>query len=539
MHADLDPEQYGLGPGRPRPRLRHLRPAGGRDPLPGGDPRDPARRLLPDRSASSTCTSRSPEEKRWIQHHVEGVSQGDDAGGAAAHPRPAERRRGLRDASCTPALRGPEALRPRGRRVGDPVPRRRARRGGPRRDRRGRPRHGPPRPAERARQHRRQVLRRDLRRIRGEPRPRDRPGVGRREVPQGRRGHVRRGRDGTSLRVSLASNPSHLEAVDPVVEGIVRGPSRIGEPRSEGLLRPAAARPRRRRVRRAGRRGRDAQPVAAAGLPHRRHGPPRHQQPARLHDAPDRGTVVGVPDRRRQDGPGADLPRERRRPRGVRARRPTRLRVSARRSTRTSSSTSSATGGTATTRATTRATPSRSCTRRSTTTARCASSTPRRWSPAATSRDAEAEQALADFHGRLQAALDETRSAAPPRVDRLARADGAASRPAPALRPASTRPLLGAVVRRLGGHAGGLHRPPEARPPARPARRRSGGRARSTGPSPRRSPSASLLLEGTDVRVTGQDTRRGTFSQRHAVLVDYADRRRVHAPGLARRVGRR
>jgi 2-oxoglutarate dehydrogenase E1 component len=31
----------------------------------------------------------------------------------------------------------------------------------------------------------------------------------------------------------------------------------------------------------------------------------------------------------------------------------------------------------------------------------------------------------------------------------------------------------------------------------------------------------SLVLEGTPVRVAGQDTRRGTFSQRHAVLVDY------------------
>jgi 2-oxoglutarate dehydrogenase E1 component len=31
----------------------------------------------------------------------------------------------------------------------------------------------------------------------------------------------------------------------------------------------------------------------------------------------------------------------------------------------------------------------------------------------------------------------------------------------------------------------------------------------------------SLLLEGTDVRLAGQDTRRGTFSQRHSVLVDY------------------
>jgi 2-oxoglutarate dehydrogenase E1 component len=31
----------------------------------------------------------------------------------------------------------------------------------------------------------------------------------------------------------------------------------------------------------------------------------------------------------------------------------------------------------------------------------------------------------------------------------------------------------------------------------------------------------SVLLEGTDVRLSGQDTRRGTFSQRHSVLVDY------------------
>jgi len=30
-----------------------------------------------------------------------------------------------------------------------------------------------------------------------------------------------------------------------------------------------------------------------------------------------------------------------------------------------------------------------------------------------------------------------------------------------------------------------------------------------------------LVLDGVDVRMTGQDTRRGTFSQRHAVLVDY------------------
>lgn len=30
----------------------------------------------------------------------------------------------------------------------------------------------------------------------------------------------------------------------------------------------------------------------------------------------------------------------------------------------------------------------------------------------------------------------------------------------------------------------------------------------------------SLMLEGNDVRISGQDVGRGTFSQRHAMLVD-------------------
>ncbi len=35
---------------------------------------------------------------------------------------------------------------------------------------------------------------------------------------------------------------------------------------------------------------------------------------------------------------------------------------------------------------------------------------------------------------------------------------------------------------------------------------------------------ASLLTEGTPVRLTGQDVERGTFSQRHLVLHDAEDR---------------
>ena len=54
--------------------------------------------------------------------------------------------------------------------------------------------------------------------------------------------------------------------------------------------------------------------------------------------------------------------------------------------------------------------------------------------------------------------------------------------------------------------------------------RRSGGcstrAARSTGRPPRLWPSAHLLLEGNPIRLSGQDCSRGTFSQRHAGLID-------------------
>ena len=56
------------------------------------------------------------------------------------------------------------------------------------------------------------------------------------------------------------------------------------------------------------------------GLPRRRHDPPDHQQPDRLHDRARVRPLVAVLHRRRQDRPGADLPCQRRRPRGLRAR---------------------------------------------------------------------------------------------------------------------------------------------------------------------------------------------------------------------------
>jgi 2-oxoglutarate decarboxylase len=131
----------------------------------------------------------------------------------------------------------------------------------------------------------------------------------------------------------------------------------------------------------------------------------------------------------------------------------------------------------------------------------------------------EAERALDDFQARLQEALDQTRHDAPPKGVR------AAEPPEP----------IGVLPRvDTGVDAGVLHHiydvmstPPEGfhvHPKlAKQFETRTKmfreegevdwalGEALAFG---------TLLLEGTDIRVSGQDSRRGTFSQRHAVLVD-------------------
>ena len=131
------------------------------------------------------------------------------------------------------------------------------------------------------------------------------------------------------IAVSLASNPSHLETVNPVLEGIVRAKQDMIDKGEERLHRAAGPAARRLRVRRPGRGRRDAEPLPAARLPHRRHGARRRQQPGRLHHQPGRGPVEPLLDRRRPDDQRADLPRERRRPRGLRAGGPAGRRVPA------------------------------------------------------------------------------------------------------------------------------------------------------------------------------------------------------------------
>ena len=79
--------------------------------------------------------------------------------------------------------------------------------------------------------------------------------------------------------------------------------------------------------------------------------------------------------------------------------------------------------------------------------------------------------------------------------------------------PARARPAARPRARRLRGE-------PEARAAARAPRARRSARAGSTGGTPRRSRSPSLLEDGIPIRLSGQDTERGTFSHRHAVLHD-------------------
>jgi multifunctional 2-oxoglutarate metabolism enzyme len=136
----------------------------------------------------------------------------------------------------------------------------------------------------------------------------------------------------------------------------------------------------------------------------------------------------------------------------------------------------------------------------------------------------EAEAALEDYRQRLERAFEETKESRPPGQ----KAKPAAYQPLGVLPPVETgvpRETLQRVVGAVTSWPDGFVPHPKL---AKQLERRRDllerdavdwamGEALAFG---------SLVLEGTPVRLTGQDTRRGTFSQRHAVLVDYQTERK-------------
>ena len=130
----------------------------------------------------------------------------------------------------------------------------------------------------------------------------------------------------------------------------------------------------------------------------------------------------------------------------------------------------------------------------------------------------DAERALDDFSARLQSALDETRESARPEPTELVGPPVATVTPSP-------QTGVGRAV--LDEIAAALHSVPEGFVIHPKLARQIDARAKvyASGEVDWALAEAlaygSLLTEGTDVRIAGQDTRRGTFSQRHAVLVDY------------------
>jgi 2-oxoglutarate dehydrogenase E1 component len=131
----------------------------------------------------------------------------------------------------------------------------------------------------------------------------------------------------------------------------------------------------------------------------------------------------------------------------------------------------------------------------------------------------QAEEYLADFESRLQSAFDETKQAAPPEPPKAIRPKVRAD-----LRPAVPTGVDQASLDRIAatqfGVPDGFTRHPKLDRIFKKARERyeAGSIDWALGET---LAFGSLLLEGTNVRLAGQDSRRGTFSQRHAVQVDF------------------
>ena len=133
----------------------------------------------------------------------------------------------------------------------------------------------------------------------------------------------------------------------------------------------------------------------------------------------------------------------------------------------------------------------------------------------------EAEQALDDFHDRLQTALDETRQSAPA-TPSMARRPAPVAGVLPAVETGVPRDALARVYSALSSFPEGFSVHPKLLRQF-DARDKMWADGQVDWALAEAMAYGSLLLEGTNLRIAGQDTRRGTFSHRHAVLFDHTN----------------
>ena len=319
----------GRAEGRPGARARERQPDPGAHVAdPGVDPADRGRRRDVARRAAADARrllldDRVPDRAPLLASAADVVARDDRdrlAPGTARGGREAVAAlapaRGV-PVRALPAegLPGPEDVLDRGPRRDRADARRDRHSGAPERGRGGRDRDGSPRPAQRPRSQPRPLGRIDPGRVRG--RQGARPGEGdhrdaalghrRRQVPPRRRGPVH------DPRRRAGQGPPLPESEPPRVRrsgGHRRRPRRADRALGpEASPQPPRRRPgaaaRRRSLPRPGCGRRDAQPAVARRLFDRRHDPPDHRQPGRLHHRPDGGPLDPV---RRRHGEGLQLP---------------------------------------------------------------------------------------------------------------------------------------------------------------------------------------------------------------------------------------
>ena len=357
------------------------------------------------------------------------------------------------------------------------------------------------------------------------------------------------------VKYHLGAEGEHVDARRPPPAGDARvepEPPRGGEPGRRGHGPRAAGspgwdrcahdspapHPRRRGVRRPGRGRGNARDVTARGLPHGGHRSHRDQQPDRLHRGPGRDALDALVHRSGEERRGARPPRERRLPRVRPPRDPggVRLPPAVRRGRRRGRRLLPALGPQRDRRARVHAAAPLPEDPRPSVGPRAVRAPPRHPRPDDGGRAARVRRGLlARAQGRAGLVQD---AGAPPQPARTQVGDPGPAKPeAPTVvvvpdpdprdeaqedeAPAPVPPdvLERCVAVAVEPPAGFVTHPNLARQLAKRLEMAAGREPVDWGCAEAMA-LGSLLLEGTPVRLAGQDSARGTFSQRHAILVD-------------------